>query len=794
MHSALGPLFRRFSARSRLRARRPAPFSSGTKKKKEEEPVGISVPSFWWGRWIEIGPDRTEWYFSSQGAKKNGQSIDVSSAGGDQVALADGTSFTRLSDNLASAGESRWCARAASASASISGRLADQDGSSKSFRSARGISIDGFGGIDLVLANIENDQNILNAVSDDSGSFTAPEGAIPGDSYALSFPGGEFGDIKVTLTIPESGMDAGIITQTDRPYNFKVSYSVGNGNDRSADASADPSAEDFLYPNGGWIDFTITNVGTAASPPGTWEFETAGEGTGFHYYGNLDLPALQSGESWSPENAIAVSCDPFTGDSIDRKIVFRIHTENNQYEWQDYTSLRFHNRSMRIALYSLGDPLYASVTRPGENIGYHVETKELAEKPGYYRGFLNLPWDGSEKYLVALVNASGENRVDWAFLADSNGDLFELLDAVNGAEETGDSANGSEEGALPFKSGIPLSGSLAPGALDMLIQDTSTVPVLSSPSLNPPGGDASSPLEFSFVPKLHIAAADAEFRSGARARYTMNGSTPLASSAEWDLYAPPSLASGQAPSGADTLVRAKVFLEGWAPSAEASGVYRVALRERESPGSPGFGQWEDFLTGEKPVCGHSLAAMRVSGADYELAYIVQTGGGTSTGSSSTRVSYLSQNSGMNLTQWENAEALPQARTRHASAIAGPKDAAHIFVLGGYCEGATPNYRSEVYTAALVNDRAPAGWKPTASLPYAAENLKAATAGNRIYVAGGSNGSSDTGVDLQINLNYPLHEQFRYFSRKNTPFSSRAFIGHGRTIFITQNNSVAAIRT
>jgi len=676
-----------------------------------------TIPSSLWGRWSAIAAGGDELYFSATGLRVGaGAEIAARSAAAGLVVLSNGSSASLVSDNVLGYASASYL-RKASPSGTLKGMVFDQSKLSGSRALSSGVA--GLSGLSLVLINALNNAQKITAETGALGELQVTSGeAIPGDQYLLALPGGD----TVTLTTLEPDGDVGVASTTDQPYNLKLSYAMTEDLPRAYALGSSQVGGAFVV--------TVKNEGSATSPAGTWEYDLDEAGSlGFNAQ-NLDysMPSIQPGgiyripafdEIATDNGSIPISHPAIDTDFVDVRVIFRFRPTGGKI-WEDYASLRVYKRPVMLWLYSTA-AIDALVVLPGENLAQRM-TAKYNDELKLYRNYLEVPYRSDRRYLITL---SGSADAAYALGLDLAG-ISNPATLLEGAPSQ-PGTNISEASALDIQYGQTITGRLG-AAPAFFRSDPTTVPTSPAVAASPKGGTSIEALVCSFSPL--IITLTAPNVSGipdpnAIIHYSTNDSDPTAASPSEQCRASFPLALTESA----TSVRAYAAKTDYQDSPTASWYYR--LDPSGVPASPILGPWTE--SSADTVMGHGLLA--IGGKRYRI------GGGEGMSDADGLMTEFYFPGGGSIGSWNFMEYLPSPRTRQAAAWLSLGEATaknYIYIIGGYNDSQSPQYRDEVFAYNQTN-RVWLAAQP--DLPWAAEGLDACALNGRVYVAGGDFGST-----------------------------------------------------
>ncbi|MBI9105027.1 MAG: hypothetical protein JEY99_21610 [Spirochaetales bacterium] len=319
------------------------PNTTGTNPDGTEDSDGDSTPytkgiidEYFWGSWVRMDGGDEAWYFTDGRVTVGDSTYNAASPSDNQISIP-GYSVLKQTDNMAIVEPSDSLMyhlfRKSGATANVSGEVL---GGVVSSLSSRGLG--GIGGINVILENIQISENRIEDETDSEGNLNFDD-IISGDTYTMTIPIQDNVEEEIVVDIIPSfdGEDIGNITLTEADQNFKVSPSIGGGDEWG-----------YYYVDQYYdLSVVITNFGDENLVDGSYELTVP---SGISLNGSSETGSLGfiSGSGGTFSLNFSVMADSFLDDYQDFEIPVSIISSDNLYRWNDSISLRFFRETMTI--------------------------------------------------------------------------------------------------------------------------------------------------------------------------------------------------------------------------------------------------------------------------------------------------------------------------------------------------------------------------------------------------------------------------------------------------------------
>jgi hypothetical protein len=356
-------------------------------------------PKELWGEWIRMDTGKT-WYITSNYMDNDASSnkkLELKKQSEKVIEVAE------KDQNTEKTLQKYYLYASRIPNGSFSGAIVG-DGSD---RAGLGRSMDGMGGISVVVSNLNDAANEASTKTDGQGNFTV-EGTIPGDKYEVTAGG------QTTVVSPNTdGEDIGNVTVTGGA-NFKISI---NPNSNSVDMmrlyAGTASSKDLIF------NIEVQNTGTENCVAAMYRI-TAPSGlvvvppNGFF---EDNLRTILSGKK--RRIPIGVICDTISEESVYKTIGITI-TDVNKKVWNDSVSLKFNRESITFYITSDGKTPGVVIV-PSAKAYYFSTSYKSSTSP--YSASVTVPKYSNKVYLVAFSGATADTETKYSLGVGVNADV-----------------------------------------------------------------------------------------------------------------------------------------------------------------------------------------------------------------------------------------------------------------------------------------------------------------------------------------------------------------------------------
>jgi len=362
-----------------------------------DDPIAKSF----WGNWVRIDGVNELWYFSDSQVTIGSTVYDASTSSSDHSTILSGYTITYKTANMLTVKPESslefYLFRKSGASAQISGGVLVSDSySGRSVSSVRGLG--GVGGIDVILENVDNPSNVIEATTDADGNLVFDE-VIIDDEYTLEI----LGEPDITITPEFDGEDIGFITLNNADQNFKVSYQLSSG-DHWGYHYMDQSYN---------LTLRITNFGTADMLSADYQI-TVPSGMSMSGDSLQNILGTVQANGGVKELDYSISVNSFTEDYEDFDIPIEITSVYGD-QWSDIVQLRFFRETMSINVRSESNEVQGIIISPDSNaFAFMTNDKSVnitipARDSGYILALSGANYDSETKYSIMLNDIPSGN-------------------------------------------------------------------------------------------------------------------------------------------------------------------------------------------------------------------------------------------------------------------------------------------------------------------------------------------------------------------------------------------------